>query len=71
VKRREAFRPFAPSVLDERGHEFFDRYEPNPFMLLVQPVRADRRAQIPAVTHVTAPPGCSRSPPATTRSTTG
>jgi carbamoyltransferase len=52
VKRREAFRPFAPSVLDERGHEFFDRYAPNPFMLLVQPVRADRRAQIPAVTHV-------------------
>jgi carbamoyltransferase len=52
VKRREAFRPFAPSVLDERGHEFFDRYEPNPFMLLVQPVRAERRAQIPAVTHV-------------------
>jgi carbamoyltransferase len=52
VKRREAFRPFAPSVLDERGHEFFDRYEPNPFMLLVQPVRADQRAQIPAVTHV-------------------
>jgi carbamoyltransferase len=52
VKRREAFRPFAPSVLDERGHEFFDRYEPNPFMLLVQPVRSDRRAQIPAVTHV-------------------
>jgi carbamoyltransferase len=52
VKRREAFRPFAPSVLDERGHEFFERYEPNPFMLLVQPVRADRRAQIPAVTHV-------------------
>jgi carbamoyltransferase len=52
VKRREAFRPFAPSVLDERGHEFFDRYEPNPFMLLVQPVRADQQARIPAVTHV-------------------
>jgi carbamoyltransferase len=52
VKRREAFRPFAPSVLDERGHEFFDHYASNPFMLLVQPVRADRRAQIPAVTHV-------------------
>jgi carbamoyltransferase len=52
VKRREAFRPFAPSVLDEHGPEFFDGYHPNPFMLLVQPVRADRRAQIPAVTHV-------------------
>ncbi|HEV3465387.1 MAG TPA: carbamoyltransferase C-terminal domain-containing protein, partial [Actinomycetota bacterium] len=52
VKRREAFRPFAPSVLHEHGPEFFDGYAANPFMLLVQPVRADRRAQIPAVTHV-------------------
>ena len=52
VKRREAFRPFAPSVLDEHGGDFFEGYHPNPFMLLVQPVRADRRAQIPAVTHV-------------------
>jgi carbamoyltransferase len=52
VKRREAFRPFAPSVLDERGPEFFAGYRSNPFMLLVQPVRADRRDQIPAVTHV-------------------
>jgi carbamoyltransferase len=52
VKRREAFRPFAPSVLDERGPDWFDGYAANPFMLLVQPVRADRRAQIPAVTHV-------------------
>jgi carbamoyltransferase len=52
VKRREGFRPFAPSVLDEHGPEFFEGYCPNPFMLLVQPVRADRRTQIPAVTHV-------------------
>ena len=52
VKRGERFRPFAPSVLDEHGPEFFDGYAPNPFMLLVQPVRATRRAQIPAVTHV-------------------
>ena len=52
VKRREAFRPFAPSVLDEHGAEFFEGYYPNPFMLLVLPVRPDRQAQIPAVTHV-------------------
>jgi carbamoyltransferase len=52
VKRREGFRPFAPSVLDEHGPDFFDGYASNPFMLLVQPVRPDRRAQIPAVTHV-------------------
>lgn len=52
VKRREWFRPFAPSVLAERGGEFFEDYRANPFMLLVQPVRAERREQIPAVTHV-------------------
>jgi carbamoyltransferase len=52
VKRREWFRPFAPSILHERGAEWFDGWEPNPFMLLIQPVRPDRRAVIPAVTHV-------------------
>src|SRR5918995_46683 len=51
VKRRESFRPFAPSVLDEHGADFFESYAPNPFMLLVQPVRPERRAQIPAVNH--------------------
>lgn len=52
VKRREAFRPFAPSVLHERGTHWFEGYYPNPFMLLVLPVRAERRELIPAVTHV-------------------
>ena len=52
VKRREWFRPFAPSVLHEHGAEYFDDYRPNPFMLLVQPVRHDRRDQVPAITHV-------------------
>jgi carbamoyltransferase len=52
VKRREGFRPFAPSVLDDQGPAYFDAYYPNPFMLLVQPVRAEQRHAIPAVTHV-------------------
>jgi carbamoyltransferase len=52
VKRREAFRPFAPSVLHERGSEFFSGYAYNPFMLLVLPIRPDKRDVIPAVTHV-------------------
>ena len=52
IKRREGFRPFAPSVLDERGAEYFERYSHNPFMLLVLPVRAEKRGVIPAVTHV-------------------
>ena len=52
IKRREGFRPFAPSVLDERGSEYFERYSHNPFMLLVLPVRPDKRSIIPSVTHV-------------------
>jgi carbamoyltransferase len=52
VKHREGFRPFAPSVLDERGAEYFEGYYPNPFMLLVLPIREDKREVIPAVTHV-------------------
>jgi carbamoyltransferase len=43
VKRREWFRPFAPSVLAEHGSEWFGDYRPNPFMLLVQAVRPERR----------------------------
>jgi carbamoyltransferase len=52
VKHREGFRPFAPSVLDEKGSEYFDGYYPNPFMLLVLPIRKEKQAAIPAVTHV-------------------
>ncbi|MBI1826396.1 MAG: carbamoyltransferase [Planctomycetes bacterium] len=53
VKFREAFRPFAPAVLKERAHEFFDMPAgmDAPFMLLVPKVREDKRALIPAVTH--------------------
>ena len=52
VKHREGFRPFAPSVLDDRGAEYFDGYYTNPFMLLVLPIAQDKREVIPAVTHV-------------------
>jgi carbamoyltransferase len=52
VKHREDFRPFAPSVLADRGPEFLEGFHPNPFMLLVLPVRKEKRSVIPAVTHV-------------------
>jgi carbamoyltransferase len=52
VKHREGFRPFAPSVLHEKGPEYFEGYYPNPFMLLVLPIVKDKRDVIPAVTHV-------------------
>jgi carbamoyltransferase len=52
IKRRESFRPFAPSVLREAVPDWFIRDEDVPFMLEVIPIRPERRAQIPAVTHV-------------------
>jgi carbamoyltransferase len=52
IKRREPFRPFAPSILEERVGDYFEQSYPDPFMIKVYPVRAEKRAQIPAVTHV-------------------
>jgi len=52
IKRRESFRPFAPSVLREAVADWFERDDDVPFMLQVFPIRPDRRAQIPAVTHI-------------------
>ncbi len=48
IKFRESFRPFAPSVLRDRVHEWFEM-EPNedsPYMLLVAPVREDKRRPV-------------------------
>lgn len=52
IKFREKFRPFAPSILEERVGDFFEIDEPSPFMEKVFQVRADKRPVIPAVTHV-------------------
>jgi carbamoyltransferase len=52
IKRRERFRPFAPSILEEALDEYFVGAAPDPFMVHVYPVRPDKRAVIPAVTHV-------------------
>jgi len=52
VKHREGFRPFAPSVLLEDGPDWFDDFHPSPFMLLVLPIKRDKRDLVPAVTHV-------------------
>ena len=52
IKRRESFRPFAPSVLREAVADWFIRDDDVPFMLQVIPIRPERRGQIPAVTHV-------------------
>jgi carbamoyltransferase len=49
IKFRESFRPFAPCVLRERAGDWFDlpRDQGSPYMLLVAPVREDRRVEIP------------------------
>jgi carbamoyltransferase len=52
IKKRESFRPFAPSILEESVGDFFDETFPDPFMLKVYPVREDKRSLIPAVVHV-------------------
>lgn len=52
IKRRESFRPFAPSILREAVSEWFEQDDYVPFMMQVYPIRPEKRASIPAVTHV-------------------
>ena len=52
IKFREKFRPFAPSVAEEACNQYFTGAVPDPFMIQVYPVALDKRAIIPAVTHV-------------------
>jgi carbamoyltransferase len=51
IKRRESFRPFAPSILKEYVAEYFEVSDAVPFMEKVFPIREEKRAAIPAVTH--------------------
>ncbi len=52
IKRRESFRPFAPSILREHVAEWFEQEDDVPFMMEVFQVRPEKRAQVPATTHV-------------------
>ena len=52
IKRRESFRPFAPSILDEAVAEWFEEDDAVPFMAQVFQVRDEKRSRIPAVTHI-------------------
>ena len=51
IKRRESFRPFAPSILKEYVAEFFELVDEVPFMEKVFPIKEEKRSLIPAVTH--------------------
>ena len=52
IKRRESFRPFAPSVLDRAVGDWFEEDDDVPFMMQVFQIREEKRPLIPAVTHV-------------------
>ncbi len=52
IKRRESFRPFAPSVLAERQGEIFEECHPSPHMLHVYKIRPAWRERLSAVNHV-------------------
>ncbi|MBS1790781.1 MAG: carbamoyltransferase [Acidobacteria bacterium] len=52
VKHRESFRPFAPSILENRVGEYFEHSHPSPFMLMAYSVKPEKRSAIPAPTHV-------------------
>ena len=52
IKHREAFRPFAPSILADAAGDWFDQDYTSPFMVLVYKTKPDKREKIPAVNHV-------------------
>jgi len=52
IKHREWFRPFAPSILAEYQHEYFEHDHPSPFMLHVYKIRPQKRESLCAVNHV-------------------
>ncbi len=52
IKKRESFRPFAPSILKDWTGDYFEQVDEVPFMEKVFKIKENRRAEIPAVTHV-------------------
>jgi carbamoyltransferase len=52
IKKREPFRPFAPSILLEHVGEYFEQTHPSPTMLMVYQIKPEKRSVIPAVTHI-------------------
>lgn len=52
IKKRESFRPFAPSILSEHVPDWFEEDDNVPFMMQVFQIREPKRSEIPAVTHV-------------------
>lgn len=51
IKYREPFRPFCPSVLREECGQWFETDYESPFMVMAYRIRAEKRAEVPAITH--------------------
>ena len=52
IKLRESFRPFAPSILEEKVLDWFDNKINSNYMSFVSKIRDDKKSLIPAVTHI-------------------
>jgi carbamoyltransferase len=52
IKYRESFRPFAPTVLEEKTGEYFDTDKPSPYMLLVAHIKEEKRYPVPKKTEM-------------------
>ena len=52
VKHRQWYRPFAPTIMEEKGAEWFDNFHPSPYMGFVFKFKDDKIGQAPAVEHV-------------------
>ena len=52
IKRRESFRPVAPSILEEYVEEYFVQNDEVPFMEKVFDIKKEKQSEIPAVAHV-------------------
>ena len=52
IKHREWFRPFAPSIMADHQHDYFEHDYPSPFMLHVYKIRREKRKELCAVNHV-------------------
>jgi len=52
IKRRESFRPFAPSILLEHVDEWFESIDPVPYMEMVYTIKKEKKDIVPAITHI-------------------
>lgn len=52
VKHREWFRPFAPTILDDKKKEYIENASYSPFMLFAFPIKKEKQKEVPSITHI-------------------